>query len=89
MSNINDNMEKNKKVIIVLTKKYLSSDQYKFEIELAVKLKTDGTIDDIIVVNVSGVPYSKFLSVYIEKSQKMIFWNGRRTKMLCKSLNKG
>ena len=59
MSNINDNMEKSKKVIIVLTKKYLSSDQYKFEIELAVKLKTDGTIDDIIVVNVSGVPYSK------------------------------
>nr|XP_022335983.1 toll-like receptor 2 type-2 [Crassostrea virginica] len=59
MSNITDNMEESKKVIIVLTKKYLSSDLYKFEIELAVKLKTDGTIDDIIVVNVSGVPDSK------------------------------
>ncbi|XP_022342396.2 uncharacterized protein LOC111136087 [Crassostrea virginica] len=59
MSNITDNMEKSKKVIIVLTEEYLSSDQYKFEIELAVKLKTESIIDDIIVVNVSGVPFDK------------------------------
>ena len=54
-------------------KKYLSSDKYKFEIELAVKLKTDGIIVDVIFVNVSVFLILKFLSVYIEKSLEMIF----------------
>ncbi|XP_065934646.1 toll-like receptor 13 [Magallana gigas] len=57
ISNISDNIEMSRKVIIVLTKKYLSSAQHTFEIDLAVMLKLKDIIDDIIVINVLGVPY--------------------------------
>lgn len=59
ISSISDNMEISKKVIIVLTKKYLSNAQHKFEIDLAVQLKFEGIINDIIVVNVEGVPFMR------------------------------
>lgn len=58
ISSISDNIEMSRKVIIVLTEKYLSSARHKFEIDLAVMLKSQGVIDDIIVINVCGVSFA-------------------------------
>lgn len=58
ISNISDNIEVSKKVIIVLTEKYLSSAKHKFKIDLAEWLKSLDTIDDIIVIKLRDVPYA-------------------------------
>jgi hypothetical protein len=76
ISSISDNMEKSKKVIIVLTKKYLSHAQHQFEIDLAVKLKVEGTINDIIVINVENVPFKripKSLQVKVSRNE-FLMW---------------
>lgn len=78
ISNISDNIEKSKKVIIVLTEKYLSSALHQFEIELAVRLKFERVIEDIIVINVGGVRYKripKSLQRKISKDEFLLWEN--------------
>ncbi|XP_061197974.1 insulin-like growth factor-binding protein complex acid labile subunit [Saccostrea echinata] len=87
ISSISDNIERSKKVIIVLTKEYLSSAKHKFEIDLAVKLKSDGVIDDIIVINVEGVPFKcipKSLQRKISREEFLLWENEDNAKKVFK-----
>nr|XP_011414273.2 leucine-rich repeat-containing protein 15-like [Crassostrea gigas]XP_011414275.2 leucine-rich repeat-containing protein 15-like [Crassostrea gigas] len=79
--NILVNIKISKKVIIVLTEEYISSDLHQFEIDLAVSLKYKGEIADIIVINVGGVPYKRIPSSLEPKISKdeFLLWENKES----------